>query len=154
MAKTRLYKAVESGDVDRVKAALQGISPSPSNDLTKYLLLASERGYLETVKELLKAGADPRGRNRDNHSALKAALENNHFDVVKELLRTGAARANEACLALLFACVDNYLETDGERIAKRKIGLQCPIVRWIQCHTRCFDFWPCANCKRVAKSRR
>ena len=128
MAKTRLYRAVESGDVDRVKACLQGVS-SP-NGLTQYLLLASERGYLEMVKELLKAGAEA-SKQMGNCSALIIALKNNQFDIVKELLRTSGGRmaqANEAYIALLFACVDNYLETVKELLHEKNLDCNLQLL--------------------------
>jgi ankyrin repeat protein len=51
------------------------------------LLVAAESGQTFIVKELLRAGADPRG----NYSrALEAAAENGHTETAKVLLEAGA----------------------------------------------------------------
>ena len=51
---------------------------------------ASDKGRLDVVRELLKAGANVNAVDEDDWTALHLASNNGHLDVVRELLRAGA----------------------------------------------------------------
>ena len=54
------------------------------------LMIATQYGYLEIVKELLIAGADPNASRTDGATALLWASLQGYLEVVQELLKAGA----------------------------------------------------------------
>jgi uncharacterized protein len=73
------------------------------------LMFAAREGYLDAVKELVKAGADVNKVNgADNLPVLTLAIVNGHFDIAKFLLDTGAdpKLTSKNGLGPLYATVD------------------------------------------------
>lgn len=85
------------------------------------LLTAARAGWLEGVRTLLLAGADPNATSVDTENerriirtALHAASATGHSEVVRTLLETGAAvdtLANDGKTALKLALQNGHLET-------------------------------------------
>ena len=73
------------------------------------LMFAAREGYLDTVKELVTAGADVNKVNgADSLSVLTLAIVNGHFDIAKFLLDSGAnpKLTSKSGLGPLYAAVD------------------------------------------------
>jgi ankyrin repeat protein len=82
-----LYEAVESGDIEQVKAALGEKSDVNmlGPDKRTPLIEAAGRGELEMVKLLLQAGAEPACRDAFDETALLCAAANGHLEVARVL---------------------------------------------------------------------
>lgn len=82
-----LYEAVETGDVEQVKAALaeQPDVNMLGTDQRTPLIEAAGLGHLEIVKLLLAAGAEPRCRDSNDETALLRAAANGHLEVARAL---------------------------------------------------------------------
>ncbi len=70
-----------------------GPAPAPQRDPGAALLEAARQGDLESVRELLAAGADVDAPNRYGATALFFAADRGHLDVVRELVDAGASLA-------------------------------------------------------------
>lgn len=86
--KTPLYVAVNQGNTKLVEYLLDK-GAKPSCDDEPSLTSAARKGHLETVKLLLKRGADPKGHSL-GRSALSCAAGEGHLKVVEVLLEHGA----------------------------------------------------------------
>ena len=53
------------------------------------MMFAAERGHTETVKALLKAGANLNAKDKEGKTALKYAKENSHTETVQLLKKAG-----------------------------------------------------------------
>lgn len=84
--KYELFKAVNAGDVEQVKLALE-TDTNFNNRYNIALINAVNFGFLDIVKVLLENGADP---NAENSEALINAVNYGHLDIVKILLENGA----------------------------------------------------------------
>src|SRR3990167_3922942 len=90
-----LFRASVSGNLVRVRELLIGMSDGVDYNIVDGdgrtpLWLASERGHLEVVRELLRAGADPNIADKNNKTPLYWASCHGYLDVVKKLLLAGA----------------------------------------------------------------
>jgi uncharacterized protein len=87
-----LLKAVESGDLRRLRALLdQGVDPDFQNtDGETLLMLAMHRGHVDTANMLLDAGADVHLRSNDGATALFWAARYGYLELVERLLAAGA----------------------------------------------------------------
>jgi hypothetical protein len=77
------------------------------------LIRASAHGYIEKVKESLKAGADVNSKTEYGSTALIIASEYGHTEIVKLLLEAGAdvnAKNNDECTALIYASERSNIE--------------------------------------------
>ena len=71
-----------------------------------YLLTASAKGDLETVKAVIESGGDPNTADKDSVSALMYATRKNQLEIVKYLISKGAKInkvENDGWTALMFA---------------------------------------------------
>ena len=59
-------------------------------DLNIELIIAADKGDINTVRALLNIGADVNAKNRQGRTALIAAAESGHTNTVKLLLENGA----------------------------------------------------------------
>ena len=81
-----------------------------------YLLTASAKGDLETVKAIISSGGDPNTEDKDNVNALMYASRKNQVEVVKYLISRGAEVnkvENDGWTALMFASKKNHNETNS-----------------------------------------
>lgn len=105
------------------------------------LWLAAQFGYLEIVKLLLSAGADPNQKGRNpkvsNATALYMAAQNGHLSVVKYLLENGANiddyndNMQTPLLRTIFnkhSDVAEYLIEKGANVNKSDITGQSPLL--------------------------
>jgi ankyrin repeat protein len=88
-----LGEAVDKGNLAAVKAALDAGANIEATE--KYggrtsLMIASIRGYLDIVRELLARGANIEAADNDGWTSLIWASHKGHLDFVKELLDRGA----------------------------------------------------------------
>ena len=95
------------GYVEICKFMIEAGSKSVYSRIGYALHLASGRGHLEVVNELLKAGADI---HYDDEAALRHASENGHLEVVRCLLESGANIHAENDYAFRFASYNGNLE--------------------------------------------
>lgn len=87
-----LRKAVEAGDADAIREALESgarVDARLANKKT-LLMLAAEKGGAAAVETLLAAGADPNVRNADDATPLLMAIQAKSPEIVRLLLRAGA----------------------------------------------------------------
>jgi ankyrin repeat protein len=88
------FLATRFGDVNRMRqiaAEYPEVVHSTTSEGTTALGVASSRGLLETVKELLCLGADLNSCDDSGKSALSAACEHGQVPVVIFLLQQNAA---------------------------------------------------------------
>lgn len=82
-----LFDAVESGDLEQLKAALA--SSSDVNELGPEkrtpLIEAAARGWLEGVEALLEHGAEAEWRDGSDETAMLKAAANGHAEVAQRL---------------------------------------------------------------------
>jgi hypothetical protein len=87
-------KAINDNNLKIVKLFLNYYNANPNFVLVMIsqtvLMVASNKGYTEIVKLLLKKGADPNQKNYKGTTALMLASQSGHKDVVKLLLKNGA----------------------------------------------------------------
>jgi ankyrin repeat protein len=109
-----LYEAVESGDVNQVKAALataldvNELGP----DKRTPLIEAAGRGDLEIVQLLLAAGAEPDWRDGTDETALLRAAANGHLAVARVL--APLANDEERALARSFLAASGATHAPDE----------------------------------------
>jgi len=97
----------------------EGWVDSPSDEGITPLIAASSEGHADIVPLLLKAGANPGAKDRDETTSLMAASARGHVEIVELLLGAGAS-ANDQNVdghtALMFAYNGkNQVETLWER---------------------------------------
>ncbi|XP_046352600.2 kinase D-interacting substrate of 220 kDa B-like isoform X1 [Haliotis rufescens] len=89
-----LWDNIEKGDLSAVHGLLESgninLEERDENGQT-YLMLASEKGELHIVRELLDAGVDPNAVDNDNWSALLCAAKEGHLEIVIVLLEKKAS---------------------------------------------------------------
>ena len=87
-----LHRLVASGDIDRLKAALEGGADANARDGTGWtpLMRAADKGHALLVPMLLKAGADANLRAPDGATALFMATLGGHAEIIAALMKAGA----------------------------------------------------------------
>ena len=104
-----LRRAAYNGDIDRLRLMLvrnksiingRGMPDSLCSLVSSFkdktaLMIASEKGHVECVRELLKNGASVNLWDRDEKTALSYAAERNHREVYKLLTEYNALQAVE-----------------------------------------------------------
>ena len=87
-----LHQLVAAGDVDRLKAAVEGGAEVNTRDGKGWtpLMHAADKGRSLLVPPLLKAGADPNIRASDGATALFIAALHENSEIAKALLNAGA----------------------------------------------------------------
>jgi ankyrin repeat protein len=99
ITKNRVYypmfiKAINDNNLKIVKLFLNYYNANPNfvevMTTQTVLMIASNKGYTEIVKLLLKKGADPNQKDYKGTTALMLASQSCHKDVVKLLLKNGA----------------------------------------------------------------
>ena len=84
---------------------------------------------VEMVKELIQAGADIEGRDKDGETPLIWASSYGHLEIVQELIQAGAdvnAKDNDACTPLIWASSRGHLAVVQELI-KSGANVNAPI---------------------------
>jgi uncharacterized protein len=109
-----LYEAVESGDIEQVKAALAAgadvnmLGPERRTPLIE----AAGLGRLELVQLLLSAGAEPRWRDANDETALLRAAANGHLAVARVL--SPMAEDEERELARSFLATSTIVDEQAQ----------------------------------------
>jgi len=81
--------------------------------LGEKLLSAAKHGDIDTVKTLLKSGADVNVKNKDGRTALMEAAFSGHTEIVKLLIAKGAdmnAKNKDGGTALIYAAWQGHIE--------------------------------------------
>ena len=88
----RLHQAVQDGDIDGLKAALDAGADVNTRDGRGWtaLMHAANQGYTLMVEPLLDAGANPDVRAADGATALFMAARRGDSEIVAALLKAGA----------------------------------------------------------------
>ncbi|KAK7097954.1 kinase D-interacting substrate of 220 kDa B-like [Littorina saxatilis] len=84
-----LWESIEKGDLTAVHGLLESgnINLEERDDSGRtFLMVASEKGELNIVRELLEAGVDPNAVDNESWSALLCASKEGHLEIVIELL--------------------------------------------------------------------
>jgi ankyrin repeat protein len=79
-----------------------------------YLLTASAKGDLETVKAIIQSGGDPNTEDKDKINALMYASRKNQVAIVEYLISQGAKVnkvENDGWTALMFAAIPKLLKS-------------------------------------------
>jgi ankyrin repeat protein len=119
-----LFQAVESGDVEQVKASL-ATSPDVNMlgpDKRTPLIEAAGQGQLEMVKLLLAAGAEPRCRDAFDETALLRAAANGHLEVARVLSPMAEDEERELARSFLAAAgmTEEQAKHETDTSLKRK----------------------------------
>src|SRR5262245_54479384 len=75
--------------------------------------VAARNGHTKTVRNLIKAGSDVNGRDRDGKTALMWAASYGHTDTLRALIDLGAdvnAQSYYKWTALMYASLDNHVD--------------------------------------------
>ncbi|XP_064389430.1 serine/threonine-protein phosphatase 6 regulatory ankyrin repeat subunit C-like [Halichondria panicea] len=109
----KLLSTVNNGDVRKVKSLLaRGADPNHPDCFP--LHRACLFGYLEIVKALVEAGADPERKNKEGLSPVHYAASNGHKELLVYLIRDCKASANTRDqfnnTPLHYACYDGDLD--------------------------------------------
>lgn len=133
-------------EVKKTTASEVQNSKSANNSDTA-LMLAADKGNIETVQALLAKGADVNTEN-DGNTALMLAAMNGHAEIVQALLAKGAdvnVKANNSDTALMEAAADGHTEivqallTNGTDVnAKNNDDGRTALMF-------CSSNWPCRN---------
>lgn len=121
-----LIEAVKDGNLDVVKFILEKkLELVDVRDFvydSTSLIIASDRGHTEIVKELLKNGANINSKDKEGDTALIRASYNGRIEVVKELLKNGASstelnKKGETALGITIKSLNttNYSLSDPKR---------------------------------------
>ena len=84
------YQAAGKDDVAALARVPDADLNRANENGTTLLMVAARRGNLESVRALLKRGADPRARDHDGQTVLHYALPSKNRALISELLRAGA----------------------------------------------------------------
>lgn len=93
-----LWENIRKGDLTAVHSLLESgnINLEERDDSGRtFLMLASERGELNIVRELLEAGVDPNAVDNDGWSALLCAAKEGHLEICIELLEHAADKEHK-----------------------------------------------------------
>lgn len=120
--------AIENECTDVVRLIFEyigDINIQSKKDGTSILMIASEKGYTQTVELLLKRDAEVNMCNNDNLSSLMIASSNGRTEIVS-LLLTYKAKVNmqgkDGCSALTLASRNDHFE-----VAKRLLEYGCDV---------------------------
>ncbi|XP_041358617.1 kinase D-interacting substrate of 220 kDa B-like [Gigantopelta aegis] len=133
-----LWDNIEKGDLSAVHGLLEGeninLEERDENGQT-FLMLASEKGELHIVRELLDAEVDVNAVDNDNWSALLCAAKEGHLEIVIVLLEKYAIiehRDMNGWTALMWACykghsmvVQELLDIDANLNVKAEHNMTC-----------------------------
>lgn len=114
--KEPLFRATQDGDVNTVRAILDGGADVNSKDQTSRtpLMYAAVKNHKEVVQVLLARGADVHARNNQAETALTLAAREGHPEIVQALLRKGAdvnVRDNAGLAPVVYATQFNHPAT-------------------------------------------
>ena len=88
-AQEELKAALRDGDPSRLEAAIAD-GADPDFGSPPPIVIASTRGDIGVIQQLIDAGADPNGADTRGRSALVAAISKSHHDAMKLLIEAGA----------------------------------------------------------------
>ncbi|XP_005101087.2 kinase D-interacting substrate of 220 kDa B [Aplysia californica] len=105
-----LWDNISRGDLSAVHTMLESanvnLEERDANGCT-FLMVASEQGAVNIVRELLQAGVDPTAVDNENWNALLCASKEGHLEIVMELLEMNVdLEHTDMCgwTALMWAC--------------------------------------------------
>lgn len=84
-----IVEAARAGDIKTLTEILRSAPVLESVAVSTALSEAAFNGHTESVRALLKCGADINARPRNDMSALDCAIENKHFAIIKLLISNG-----------------------------------------------------------------
>jgi uncharacterized protein len=144
--RTRLFEAVERGDLDEVKALIKAGAAldKPGNNGVTPLVRAAEAGENVIITNLVAAGADTDRPDAQGRTALMAAAQKGHAATVAALVSLHAsvtATDDKGDTALHYAatCLDNeqtlrLLHRKGALLDEQNAAGETPIIVAVKKH--------------------
>ncbi len=89
----QLVKAAQTGEISFIKKHLDAefsVNTAVKRDGTTLLMIATENGQTNCVRELLAVGANVNIERRDGDTALLICAEKGNVESLKELIQAGA----------------------------------------------------------------
>ena len=143
---TALTEATELGNVDSMETLI-GAGAEINSGRTPPLMTAAFKGHVESVKLLIREGADLDFQDENGSTALMTAVIKGHVGCAKLLIQVGAdlnIRAKHGLTALMLTlhkgdveCLKMFLRERADLDIQNEIGLTALVTAVIKGHVEC-----------------
>jgi len=121
--------AAENGDLDKVKGLIKSVDVNETDEYGFTALhMASEKGHIKVVEELLAAGAKLDPLVFDSYMLpLHLAISKNHNNITKLLIEKGAQLDENTCTGTCCAPIHMAIIKENKEIIKLLIAKKCDV---------------------------